>query len=68
MTAQIKQIVTAEQNRLEVAQQDYELAKKNVRDVLRSGYAWEPGHQARFRAAIERQAEARDRFLRVMMA
>ena len=68
MTALIKQIVTAGTSRLEVARQDYELAKRNVREALHRGHAWEPGHQDRFHAAIDRQAEARERYLRAMMA
>lgn len=68
MTAQIKQIVTHRTTSLEVATQDYELAKDEVEAMLRLGYHRMPHLRERFDASTERRAEARKRWLLAMGA
>ena len=66
MSARVIQIMTADTNRLEVAYQDYELAKQEVDGMLLRGFHRTPRYQERFQAAVQRRAEARRLWLRTI--
>ena len=68
MTALVTQLITADTDRLEVVRQDYELAKRDVRQALMTSDFRDADRQRRFRAAMLRQEEARERYLRAMGA
>jgi len=53
-------------NALDVATQEYELAKLYFREVLKYRDATNPEHQQRFRDALERQEAARNAYLKAL--
>jgi hypothetical protein len=55
-------------NRLEVATQEYIMAKKHCREVLRYRDSTNPEHQKRFQDALERQSVAREQYLEALSA
>ncbi|HEX4611073.1 MAG TPA: hypothetical protein VH092_22980 [Urbifossiella sp.] len=56
-----------EHNAAEVARQEYEFAKQHFREVCAFRDPTNPDHQQRFRDAADRQEEARERWLRVLV-
>lgn len=59
-------VFTHDHNPLAVAEQEYELAKKHHRDVLRASFR-DPDSQQRFADAQERLETAREAYLSLMM-
>lgn len=59
---------THEHNALEVATQDYKLAKAHFRDVLHYRDATNPEHQKRFQDALDRQELARERYVESLVS
>jgi len=57
---------THQHNALDVATQEYELAKEHFREVLKYRDATNPEHQQRFHDALERQDAARDAYLKAL--
>jgi hypothetical protein len=55
-------------NALQTAEQEYGLAKQHFQELMNSGPVWCPKYQERFRAASDRQGEARERYLKAMGA
>ncbi len=52
-----------EHNPLEVSKQEYELAKRHVREVLKYRQAGNTRHELRFQDAVARRDAALDRFV-----
>ena len=52
-----------EHNALDVAKQEYELAKRHVREVLKCRQAGNTRHELRFQDALARRDAALDRFV-----
>jgi hypothetical protein len=57
---------THEHNAHEVARQEYWLAKRHFREVLKYRDATNPEHQKRFRDALDRQEAAREAYVRAI--
>jgi hypothetical protein len=57
-----------EHNALEVATQEYRLAKKHFRDVMHYRDCTDQEHQKQFRDALNRQEVARERYVEALMA
>lgn len=54
-------------NPREAAAQDYRLAKQHVREALKYHDCTNADHQKRFRDALKRQEEARERYVATLM-
>jgi hypothetical protein len=68
VAAEIFRAFSHEHNALEVATQEYRHAKEHFREVLHYRDCTNPDHQRRFRDALDRQEEARDRYVAALMA
>ena len=68
MDAEVLRIFDHNANLKEVAWQEYMLAESEVTTMLLNGYHRRTGQQERFKAAAERRAEARDRWIRALGA
>jgi cytoplasmic iron level regulating protein YaaA (DUF328/UPF0246 family) len=53
-------------NPLDVAHQEYELAKQHFREVMQYRDATNPEHQKRFRDAVNQQEAARNAYLKAL--
>ena len=62
----IQNVFTHEHNPLEVARQEYDLAKEHFRQVVLNRVIGIPGHERRFRDALDRKIAARDRFVEML--
>ena len=68
MTAQVlSNFFKHEHNALEVATQEYRLAKTHFREVMHYRDCTNPEHQKRFRDALDRQEVARERYVEALM-
>ena len=68
MTGQVLRVFSHEHNTLEVARQDYELAKQEVDRMLIKGFHRLSHYHERFQAGVDRRDQARERWLRAMGA
>jgi hypothetical protein len=66
MMAEVLRVFTHGHNAIEVATQEYELAKEHLREVSKHRDPTNPDHQKRFRDAMDRQELARDAYLRAI--
>jgi hypothetical protein len=67
MTADVLRAFDHEHNALEVARQDYEMAKQHVDEILRLDWRQRNNCQDVFRAAVERRDAARKRFVALLV-
>lgn len=68
MTAQILRVFDHCTNTRQVAEQKYELAKQQVRQLILGGPLWCPENQEKFLASMQRQEEAREWCLKALGA
>jgi hypothetical protein len=59
-------IFTHDHNALDVARQEYNMAKQHFREVMKHRDCTNAEHQRRFRDALERQGVARERFVELL--
>ena len=62
----VLRVFSHEFNAVDVARQEYELAKEHFQEVCKHRDPTNPDHQKRFRDAAERQEEARNNWLKLL--
>jgi GrpB-like predicted nucleotidyltransferase (UPF0157 family) len=66
MSAQVIDVFEHENNALDVARQEYHMAKQHFREVMQYRDCTNAEHQRRFRDALERQTAARERYIELL--